>query len=323
MRIALPLTACLSFVAVLSAAGFAPAVGIPGTTAVPLNAPHILAWASSVSTITYGDEVDEEWRTPERALGRATRDVMDIVSLGEGGRITLGFAAPIGDQPGADIAVYENALSDAFLELAFVEVSSDGVHFVRFPNASLTANPVPRFGIVDATRIDGLAGKYRVGYGTPFDLADLRGQPGSEKLDFQAITQVRLIDVKGDGSAQDSTGRVIYDPHPTIGSAGFDLDAVAVLAPGPLAGQWSPTRPFSWLHAPGVGWGWFYQLRLGYLYWEGGPWFYTPRHGWLYHDGGAYAAGCWFLSPTQGALWAVESNGGWLWQAQGGAWLQP
>jgi len=33
----------------------------------------------------------------------------------------------------------------------------------------------------------------------------------------------------GDGSCTDSFGNVIYDPHPTEGSAGFDLDAVGVL----------------------------------------------------------------------------------------------
>jgi hypothetical protein len=40
---------------------------------------------------------------------------------------------------------------------------------------------------------------------------------------------VKIIDVNGDGTAMDCEGEVIYDPYKTIGSAGFDLEAVAVL----------------------------------------------------------------------------------------------
>ena len=40
---------------------------------------------------------------------------------------------------------------------------------------------------------------------------------------------IRLIDIVGDGSATDASGDPIYDPFPTVGSAGFDLDAVAVI----------------------------------------------------------------------------------------------
>ena len=77
------------------------------------------------------------------------------------------------------------------------------------------------------TNIDGLAGKYRVGFGTPFDLADLRGVDPS--LNVDRVTHVRIIDVVGDGSSLDSQGDPIYDPYPTVGSAGFDLDGVAAL----------------------------------------------------------------------------------------------
>jgi hypothetical protein len=48
-------------------------------------------------------------------------------------------------------------------------------------------------------------------------------------VDLAHISYVRIIDVVGDGNALDCRGEVIYDPYPTGGSAGFDLDAIAVL----------------------------------------------------------------------------------------------
>jgi len=45
----------------------------------------------------------------------------------------------------------------------------------------------------------------------------------------------------GDGSNLDSLGEVIYDPYPTSGSAGFDLDAVGVSNGAPYpAGEYDP-----------------------------------------------------------------------------------
>ena len=162
----------------------------------------------------------------QKAYGSATTDYSHIVCLGDDGRITLYFPHPVKDGPGADFAVFENSFSDTFLELAFVEVSSDGVNFFRFPSASLTAGLVGSFGTIDPTNLSGLAGKYRGGFGTPFDLASL---PFSPQLDKNHIPFIRLIDIRGNGSAKDSDNRPIYDPHPTTGSAGFDLDAIGVI----------------------------------------------------------------------------------------------
>jgi hypothetical protein len=101
------------------------------------------------------------------------------------------------------------------------------VNFVRFANDSKTALPVPFIGgYVDPTNINNLAGKYGQSYGTPFDLLELSGTAG---LDIAHITHVRLIDIVGDGTAFDSSGDIIYDPYPTTGSAGFDLDGVGVM----------------------------------------------------------------------------------------------
>lgn len=225
----------------LAAGPYAPPANEPGTTAVSESSPDIVGWATAVESYTPGEDVDAEWRDTALALGPTGDDAFHITCLGRGGRITLSFDNPIADGDGSDFAVFENAISHGFLELAFVEVSSDGEHFVRFPNRSLTESPVGAYGSLDATDIDGFAGKYIRGEGTPFDLADLAGDP---ELDIHAVRYVRLIDVvggEGPGSAlaqsTDSTGAPIHDPYPTTGSAGFDLDAIAVLsqaAPEPL-----------------------------------------------------------------------------------------
>lgn len=192
----------------------------PASTAIAANDARLVAWANSYGNYQPGTELDLTWQTPGQSLGPATGDVFDIVSLGNGGQITLTFAHPIANGPGFDLAVFENSFSDTFLELAWVEVSADGVNFLRMPNHSLTPNPVAAFGMVDPTDIDGLAGKYRVGYGTPFDLS---------AVGLSRASYVRIVDIVGDGSALDSSGNVIYDPHRTTGSAGFDLEAVGVL----------------------------------------------------------------------------------------------
>jgi hypothetical protein len=160
-------------------------------------------------------------------------DNLTVVSLGDGGSATLTFDIPIVNGNGYDFAVYENSFGDAFLELAFVEVSSDGVRFVRFPATSLTQTEVQTGGngSTDPTMINNLAGKFRMGYGTPFDLEELRDSTG---IDINNINYVRVVDVVGSIDPQygtrDSEGRIINDPWPTPGnSSGFDLDGVAVL----------------------------------------------------------------------------------------------
>jgi hypothetical protein len=187
---------------------------------------RFVAWASGHSEVVYGTDVDAIWKTPVKATGPATNDVYDIVCLGNGGRITMYFPHPLRDGTGADFAVFENAVSATFLELAFVEVSSDGVNFFRFPNASLTASTVGAFGSVDPTNISGLAGKYQAGFGTPFDLAALADSP---LLDKQRVGFVRIVDIIGSGTTKDSDNRPIYDPTPTIGSGGFDLEAIGAI----------------------------------------------------------------------------------------------
>lgn len=212
--------------AVVHAGPYSGAANTAGSEAIARTDSRFVAWASGHSEIIYGSDVDNTWKTPAKATGPATSDVYDIVCLGNGGRITMYFPNPLRDGTGADFAVFENAHSAMFLELAFVEVSSDGVNFRRFPTASLTSSAVGPFGNVDPTNIDGLAGKHQVGHGTPFDLSTL---PDSPLLDKQRVCFVRIIDIIGNGTTKDSSNRPIYDPTPTIGSGGFDLDAIGAI----------------------------------------------------------------------------------------------
>jgi hypothetical protein len=205
---------------------YSPPAGVAGSQAIPMDSPLLIAWADGYTDYQAGSDCDPLFQTPQRTLGPAAGDVYDIASLGRGGRITLSFDPPISDGPGADFAVFENAVTDGFLELAYVEVSSDGDGFVRFPCDSLTPAPVAAFGSLDPSDVQGLAGTFAVGYGTPFDLAALPPAPG---FDRSRIRWVRIVDVVGDGTSLDSSGDPIYDPYPTVQSAGFDLEAVGVI----------------------------------------------------------------------------------------------
>ncbi len=137
-------------------------------------------------------------------------------------------------------------------ELAYVEVSSNGVDFARFPAVSLTPGRTGAYGTIDMSNVHNLAGKHPNAYGictgTPFDLEELAGHPDvvSGKIDLNAIRYMRIVDVPGSGDFLDdavlhvdpntgpewlnySQNHPIYDQWPTWGSGGFDLEAVGVL----------------------------------------------------------------------------------------------
>lgn len=213
---------------------YAPAANEPATTAIASDDPQFVAWAGDfVEPVNYGADVDEEFKSPAKALGPSTGDASDVVSIGNGGTITLTFEPPIADGEGFDFAVFENGLADFnFLELAFVEVSSDGVDFARFPSAYLGTMPLGAFDLIDSPSIiEGLASKYWVGEGTPFDLRTLRFDRNVQNgvVDLESITHVRVVDIVGDGTETDSFGNPIYDPTPAVGSGGLDLEAIGVL----------------------------------------------------------------------------------------------
>lgn len=214
-------------------------VGTEGCTAIALDDVRIKGWATGCtvvrgsSNLSDPNAADVSFGEESAGVGPASTSTLEAVSLGDGGMATLTFGTPIANGDGFDFAVFENSFDDYFLELAVVEVSSDGEHFVRFPATSLTQTrtQIGGTGRVDATFINNLAGKYRVGYGTPFDLEELRD---STNIDINNITHVRLIDVVGSIDPQygtyDAFGHIINDPFPTISrSAGFDLEGVCVL----------------------------------------------------------------------------------------------
>jgi len=237
--------------------------------------PIFRAWATAVVDYRPAGGVSEQWLDASKTLGPATGDGMGIASLGDRsaaeiaagappGWIVLGFTQPMRDGRGYDFVVFENAIvsgyntgagsvsGQMFGELAFVEVSSDGVQFARFPSVSLTPDPVGAYGTIELSNVFNLAGKHPNGggvcTGTPFDLADLADEPSvrAGAVDVHDIRYVRIVDIPGNGHFQDAAtfhidpagspswaaytaNHPVYDAWPTFGSGGFDLDAVGVL----------------------------------------------------------------------------------------------
>ncbi len=212
---------------------YAPAPPDTTTTAVAYDDPRIVAWATGVDSYLPGPGVTEtQFMMPSQALGPAGTSTLAVVTLGNGGSMTLTFDAPITDGDGWDFAVYENGFAgDVFLELGFVEVSSDGTHFARFDSAFQSTVTPSANASGSAAQIGGLAGTYTVGDGTPFDLTALRNSPlvKGGTVDLTAIKYVRIVDIVGDGTTLDSFGRGIVDPISSGPTAGFDLDGIAVL----------------------------------------------------------------------------------------------
>lgn len=241
-------------------------------------------WARGIADYLPSDDTwSGPWNDPNNALGPVTGDHFNIVSLGDltaeeiaagrqPGRITLTFGDPcdpnapgrIRNGKGYDFAVFENALlsqittpqgsveGQLLAELGYVEVSSNGIDFARFPSVSLTPGPVGPYGTIVPGDVHNLAGKHPnangICIGTPFDLNDLADHPSviAGSVDINDITYVRIVDIPGSGAFFDeafawiapNTGpewgpypeaHPIYDQWPTWGSGGFDLEAVGVL----------------------------------------------------------------------------------------------
>ena len=218
-------------------AQYDPALGQPGCIAIHKDSSVFTAWATSVSIergmLQIGvDSLGLAWSgIDEYALGRAGEN--PVISLGDGGSATLQFDGVLRNGAGYDFAVFENSFDGDFLELAFVEVSSDGERYVRFPAYSETdtINGTSAFGYTNPEQIHNLAGKYPLFYGTPFDLNELQDSTG---IDVQNIRFVRIVDVVGSMDSRfcsrDALGRKVADPWPTpFPSGGFDLDAVGAI----------------------------------------------------------------------------------------------
>ena len=224
---------------------FCGGVGTDGCNAIAADDNQFVAWATSV-VLTRGPQDISNPNSPLASFGDETNAIgpatpnnsMDAVSLGDGGSALVTFERPIQNGEGPDFAVFENDNNGGFLELAFVEVSSDGVHFVRFPATSLTQTETQTgsFAFTDPTFINNLAGKFQIGYGTPFDLEELAD---SANINIDSIVYVRIIDVVGNIDPQyatyDAFGHIVNDPWPTdFASCGFDLTGVGVIHQKPV-----------------------------------------------------------------------------------------
>lgn len=215
---------------------FPPGAGVSGTTAIYKDSSVFVAWASNCQVLRgFQDIADTSLGKASVGIESDATGIPDgsVISLGDSGVAELTFAQPILNGPGPDFAVFENGFSNDFLELAFVEVSPDGINYYRFPATSEIQDTLQTgsYGTTDPTQINNLAGKYKAQYGTPFDLDDINIQYG---IQISTITHIRIIDVIGSINytfpSKDINGVIINDPYPTgFPSGGFDLDAVGVI----------------------------------------------------------------------------------------------
>ena len=239
----------------------APVPGFAGSGVNPIFVRWALAWSNYVRS-----DGQASFSDPSLALGSVSGDNFDVLSLGDltaaqiasgapVGKVTLHFTdslhtAPIRDLPGADFVVFENGFIDTtgsggvFAELAYVEVSSNGVEFVRFPSGSLTPAAVGSYGALDPTNVFNLAGKHvnadGESWGTPFDLGALANHPlvTAGTLDLNNVRYVRIVDIPGNGGFFDSASHPIYDSWRTTGSGGFDLEAVGAISVALTFNEW-------------------------------------------------------------------------------------
>lgn len=217
-------------------AQYDPAAGTKGSLAISQDSAVFVGWAESCE-IERGNMDISKPNLGKASIG-SDKDAIGfpdnaIVSLGDGGTATVQFKRAITNGDGPDFAIFENSFRDDFLELGFVEVSSDGKRFVRFPAISLTDTSSQKgpFGLLDPTKLNNLAGKHRGSFGTPFDLKQLQDSSG---INVDSISHVRIVDVVGSVMAKygsrDYLGNLINDPWPTpFESSGLDLDAVGVI----------------------------------------------------------------------------------------------
>jgi hypothetical protein len=197
-------------------------VGCGGSEDVPREQPNVVHYASKVVSYTKGAKGGfNEDRLPGVVVGAPTgggccAGSLDVLSLGDGGEIVLGFDVAIVDGTGPDFVVFENPFEPSgdptgvVAEPAEVSVSDDGVTWTPFP---CTAKAYP-YGAC--------AGWHPV-YATaeaPIDPRDPQ-KAGGDAFDLAAIgvKRARFVRIRDMNSKYPAAS-------PT---AGFDLDGVAVL----------------------------------------------------------------------------------------------
>ncbi len=208
--------------------------------AIPWTDPNIVEWASSVANYSPGANANASFENlnfavgPTQALPSISHSTglpnlgnptNDIVSLGQDGSITLAFSSPLVNGRGNDFAVYSNGFlagyPNAFSKFASVSVSSDGTNFFSFPT-NFDESTLISGELFDASELFNVAGKYVVGFGTPFDLNQLASV--SPLLNVNDVQYVRVTDAWGTDDSQNHP--ILDDPEST---SGFSFGGVAVL----------------------------------------------------------------------------------------------
>lgn len=240
-----------------------------GATAVFLIAcalPAAAQFATSVTSYVQGDISAGGFFNPATILGGPqgqgyAAGSPHVLTLGAGGSVTLGFGVTIADGPGIDLVVAENPFfyplgsASTFAEVAYVEVSTNGADFVRFPSHYAGPMvPLAPFGSAPLGTYRGLAGTTPVfanvvtgigdpfdpttGGGDAFDLGELASEAAVQNglVDLTAIHFVRIVDVRA-GIDADSSGQFIFDNG---GGGSADIDAVTVVHDSVSANQSGP-----------------------------------------------------------------------------------
>jgi len=218
---------------------------VPGAIDNPIAADdsRFVGWADGIKPIGSGTYFAPGGSTSistsgYNSLGDLTAD--QIAAHDSPGYLTVTFSKAIRNGSGADFATFENGGDFyehplLYADLAYVQVSTDGVHFAQFQSISTnsasnssdyTAPYGSGYAGINTTNVYNLAGKSADGYGVPFDLSDLSTDSlvTSGQVDLNNINYVRLIDIPGSGDFKDSLGNGIIDAWPTSGgTAGYDF----------------------------------------------------------------------------------------------------
>jgi hypothetical protein len=152
----------------------------------------------------------------------------DVVSLGNGGSIVVGFGANgIEDGPGDDFVVFENPFdvggnpNDVYMEQGEVSVSEDGVSWTTFPCTSdggAFSGHCAGVHAVYSNLTDGIS---------PFDVAKAGGDAfdlatlGVKKAKYVRIRDLVIEACEDAGTSTDTP----------FHKDGFDLDAIAIVNP--------------------------------------------------------------------------------------------
>jgi len=199
-------------------------------SAVPAAAGRSDAWLDGVKVFVPGayagfgaDKLPRIVLGPPRG-GGLTQQSVDVVSLGDGGNITVVFRDNIVvDGPGDDLAIYENPFhvgsedGPIFAEYGIVELSPDGKTWTQVP--------------YDGGTGAGLAGAVPVLSTPENDIDALAPEGGGDRFDIGAVglAFVRFVRITDGGDAIPDPGNLV----PPADKGGFDLDAMAAIHSSP------------------------------------------------------------------------------------------